>query len=197
MAKTIKELVMEYFINHPNEDLKHGPVVDWVEEQYKKENNRKPRDTWRTIRGLYQEGRLIKVEKGIYRYDPEKNGFVELQNFSPATKEEIFKRDKYTCVVCGRGRKDGVEIHADHIKPKELGGDNSVDNGQTLCSEHNILKKKYSQIEAGKRYFIKIYEKAVAEKDDRMIKFCECIFKCFDLYRFNSHIKTPKDKAQE
>ena len=30
MAKTIRELVMEYFKNHPNEELPHGPVVDWV-----------------------------------------------------------------------------------------------------------------------------------------------------------------------
>ena len=30
MAKTIRELVLEYFVNHPNENLSHGPVVDWV-----------------------------------------------------------------------------------------------------------------------------------------------------------------------
>ena len=28
MAKSISELIMEYFEKHPKEDLKHGPIVD-------------------------------------------------------------------------------------------------------------------------------------------------------------------------
>lgn len=32
--KTIADLIIEYFSEHPNEELQHGPVVDWVEEQY-------------------------------------------------------------------------------------------------------------------------------------------------------------------
>lgn len=51
-------------MKHPNEELEHGPVVDWVEKQYIKLYNRKPRDIWRGIRRLYQEGILIKVKKG-------------------------------------------------------------------------------------------------------------------------------------
>jgi len=31
---TIADLIMEYFRAHPKKDLEHGPVVDWVEEQY-------------------------------------------------------------------------------------------------------------------------------------------------------------------
>jgi hypothetical protein len=69
--KSISDLIIEYFKNHPNEDLPHGPVVDWVEEEYKKIYGRKPRDTWRAIRHLHQEGFLIKVKKGVYKYDPD------------------------------------------------------------------------------------------------------------------------------
>lgn len=32
MAKSISELIMDYFKKHPKKDLKHGPVVDWVRE---------------------------------------------------------------------------------------------------------------------------------------------------------------------
>ncbi|MBI5133359.1 MAG: HNH endonuclease [Thaumarchaeota archaeon] len=39
-------------------------------------------------------------------------------------------------VVCARGISDGVEIHADHIKPKDLGGNAEIINGQTLCARH-------------------------------------------------------------
>lgn len=33
MSKSISDLIMEYFKAHPKQDLEHGPVVDWVEEQ--------------------------------------------------------------------------------------------------------------------------------------------------------------------
>lgn len=191
MAKSISELIMEYFQKHTKQDLKHGPVVDWVTKQYMKDNPEPPRDPWRAIRKLHQEGKLIKVDKGIYRYDPDHINEFELFDFPPGIKEAIFKRDNYKCVVCGRGRKDGVEICADHRKPKDKGGDNSVDNGQTLCMEHNLMKKNYSQTEAGKKYFIKLYEQAVANSDRRMADFCKCIFECYDFHRVNGHIKRP------
>lgn len=71
MPKSVSELIIEYFKKHPNKDLKHGPVVDWVTEQWLKEHKEPPRDPWRAIRMLHQEGTLIKVKKGIYRYEPD------------------------------------------------------------------------------------------------------------------------------
>ncbi|VUT25418.1 MAG: HNH endonuclease [Candidatus Methanolliviera sp. GoM_oil] len=194
MAKTIGDLIIEYFKKHPKENLSHGPVVDWVEKEYLKLYGRKPRDTWRQIRKFHQEGILIKVKKGIYKYDPDYTMKIELFDFSPKMKEEIFRQDNYRCVVCERGRQDGVEICADHIKPKDKGGTNTVDNGQTLCMEHNLMKKNYSQTEAGKRYFIKMYEQAVSNNDGRMIDFCKCVFECYDKYGVNGHITRPYSK---
>ncbi|HHT9130991.1 MAG TPA: HNH endonuclease [Candidatus Tripitaka californicus] len=191
MAISINDLILEYFHNHPNQDLQHGPVVDWVEEQYLKLCGRKPRDTWRAIRKLHQEGKLIKVKKGVYRYDPVHVKNIKLLDFPPDVKEEIFKRDKYQCVWCGRGPKDGVEICADHKKSKDLGGDNSVDNGQTLCTEHNLLKKNYSQSEAGKKYFINLYKTAVSIGDEKMINFCKSIFDCYEEHEINGQIPRP------
>lgn len=196
-GKSISELVMEYFMGHPKTDLKHGPVVDWVTQEYLKQNPEPPRDTWRAIRKLHQEGKLIKVGKGIYRYDPDFVNNVELMDFPPEVKEEIFIRDNYRCVVCGKGPKDGVEICADHIKPKDKGGDNSVDNGQTLCMEHNLIKKNYTQTEAGKRYFIKMYQASVKRDDEKIIKFCKDIFDVFDKHEMNGHINRPNGKLTE
>jgi len=192
--KSISELALEYFKKHPNKNLRHGPVVDWVEKQYIKLCGTKPRDPWRAIRKLHQEGKLVKVSKGVYRYDPSCVQEVELLDFPLEIKEEIFKRDNYKCVVCGRGVEDGVEICADHKIPKDKGGGNTLDNGQTLCTEHNLLKKNYSQTEAGKRYFIKLYETAVAIRDERMMRFCREVFDVYDKEGINGHIPIPNGK---
>lgn len=95
MAKSISDLIMEFFQKHPKQDLKHGPVVDWVTKQYLQNHPEPPRDTWRAIRKLYQEGKLIKVKKGIYRYDPDYIDEVELfEEYCPDLKiDKMTKED--------------------------------------------------------------------------------------------------------
>lgn len=139
--KTISELVTQYFYANPNEDLEHGPVVDWVTKRWMETHSTPPRDPRRVIRALHQKGFLIKVKKGVYRYDLRVVREHDLEDFTSDQKEEIFKRDNYRCVICGRGRHNGYEIHADHIIPKDLGGKAEISNGQTLCSIHNLRKK--------------------------------------------------------
>lgn len=47
-------------------------------------------------------------------------------------RKAVFKRDNYTCVICG---VRGVYLHADHIKPFALYPEYRliVSNGRTLC----------------------------------------------------------------
>lgn len=80
--KSIKDLLIEFFKKHIKKDMSHGPVVDWVEERYIKLYNKKLRDIWRSIRNLHETGFLIKVQKGIYRYDPDMVKKIELEDFS-------------------------------------------------------------------------------------------------------------------
>jgi len=82
----------------------------------------------------------------------------------------------------------------DHKKPKDKGGMNDIDNGETLCIKHNLIKKNYSQTEAGKRYFIKMYNQAIAKNDERMIGFCKKVFDAYDDYGINGHILRPNGK---
>jgi hypothetical protein len=197
MSKNISDLIMEYFKKHPKEDLNHGPVVDWVEEQYLKLYGKKPRDTWRGIRRLYQEGKLIKVKKGAYRYDPIYLKKKKLFDFPSKIKEAIFKKDGYKCVACGRSREDGVELCADHKIALDKGGTNTIENGQTLCMECNLLKKNYSQTEFGKRFLTKIYKEALSRGDKKMIKFCKSIFDVYNKFQINRHIKRPNSKKND
>lgn len=186
--KSIKDLLIEYFKAHPKEDMPHGPVVDWVEAKYKRLYNKKPRDTWRSIRNLHEIGFLIKVKKGIYRYDSEFVKQRELEDFTLEQKEIILKRDDYKCVICGRGKKEGVEIQVDHIKPKYLDGESIIENGQTLCAQHNFIKKTLKQTETGKKMFIRLYELAKSEDNDELKKFCADILETYEKYNINGHI---------
>ena len=151
MSTSIHDLVLTYFKNHPNQEIEHGPVVDWVTAQWLHEHDNPPRDPWRSIRALHQKGILIKVKKGIYKYDPTMIDCHEFEDFNAEQKEQIFKRDNYRCVICGRGRQDGVEIHADHIKPKDKGGRAVIEMGKRFVPNIIFLKNTIIKLKQVKR----------------------------------------------
>lgn len=189
---TQEEIIKEYFVANPNRDIKHPEVVDWVTEEYKKRTGNVLRDPDRAIRKMAQNGFLIKVAKGIYRYDPNYIFQRDLEDFTEEQKEIIKKRDGYKCVICGLGPKNGVEIQVDHIKPKDLGGKAEIDNGQTLCAMHNFRKKNYSQFELGKKFFITTYNKAKSLNDESVMSFCKEILAVYEKYNIDSHIDWKK-----
>ena len=183
---------MEYFKNNPRRNIEHPEIVDWVFSEFQKRTGKVFRDPDRGIRKLAQEGQLIKVGKGVYKYDPSFVKKRELKDFTQKQKEEIFKRDKYRCVICGKGQTDGIEIQADHIKPKELGGKAVIENGQTLCAQHNFQKKHYKQTETGKKMFIRLYELAKSNTDTKLMKFCEELLQVYEKNNINGHIVWEK-----
>lgn len=190
--KSIKDLLIEYFRVHPKEDMQHGPVVDWVEVKYKQLHNKKPRDTWRSIRNLHEIGFLMKVKKGIYRYDPEFVKQRELEDFTPEQKKQIFEKDNYRCVQCGRRQDEGYELHADHRISKDKGGKATVENGQTLCSVCNFRKKNYGQTESGKKMLIRLWEASIKIGDAETKKFCEEVLSVYERFNINGHIEWKK-----
>lgn len=183
-----KDLIVEFFRKNPNRDIKHPEVVDWVVAAYKRRTGNVFRDPDRAIRHLSQSGFLIKVAKGIYRYDPLKVQQKELYDFSASQKKAILERDGFKCVVCGRGLKEGVDLHVDHIKPKDFGGEATIENGQTLCSQHNFIKKNLKQTETGKKMFIRLYELAKSEKNENLMKFCADVLETYQKHNINGHI---------
>jgi len=194
MKKRISQLdlIKEYFINNPLKDIPHPEVVDWVVKEYKERTGEVFRDPDRGIRSLSQKGFLIKVAKGIYRYDPEHVHNRELEDFSTDQKRKILERDNYRCVICGKGKEDGVELHIDHIKPKDFGGKAIIENGQTLCAQHNFLKKNFKQTETGKKMFIRLYNLAKLEEDISLQNFCAEILEVFEKNNINGHIEWKK-----
>jgi len=51
---------------------------------------------------------------------------------------QVFKRDQYTCQLCG---KSGVPIEVDHCVPRKKGGSDKMENLQTLCFDCNRGKR--------------------------------------------------------
>lgn len=179
-------------MKNPNRDIAHPEVVDWVTLEYKNRNGGVFRDPDRGIRNLAQSGFLVKAKKGVYRYDPEYVVNRHLQDFTASQKKIILERDGYKCVQCGKGVKDGVELHVDHIKPKDFGGEATIENGQTLCAQHNFLKKNINQTETGKKMFIRLFELAKKDKNIDLQKFTFDILEVFEKHDMNGHIEWKK-----
>ena len=90
------------------------------------------------------------------------------------------------------GKKEGVELHVDHIIPKDFGGEATIENGQTLCSRCNFLKKNLKQTESGKKMFVRMYKIARKEKNKEILDFCKDLLKTYEKYKVNGHIKWEK-----
>lgn len=55
---------------------------------------------------------------------------------------KVMQRDNFKCCICGKSPATSpcVTLHIDHIKPWSKGGETTIDNLQTLCSECNLGK---------------------------------------------------------
>ena len=55
-------------------------------------------------------------------------------------RQQVIKRDNYTCQNCGKYMPDEVGLHVDHIIPISKGGKTVISNLQVLCSKCNGSK---------------------------------------------------------
>lgn len=168
-----RDLIKEYFTKHQNRNIRHPEIVDWATTEYKRRTGKVFRDPDRAIRKLYSDGWLIKVGKGVYKRKPGFNGTLRSAPFPEKVKKAIFERDNYRCVVCGNGRWNRYEITADHITPQYKGGPNTFENGQTLCSEHNIMKERYGTTDFLRKYSETMIKRAKKYNDKKV----EALFK--------------------
>ena len=117
------------------------------------------------------------------------------QDFSKRQKEAIFRRDDYRCVICGKGNEHGLEIHANHIRPQEYAGYARIENGQTRCAEHRILKDRLVQTESGKTMFTHYLELAENSNNTKLIEFVQEILAVYSKHHINSHIKWKDEES--
>ena len=186
------EFVRSYFMQRPMVVISHAQAKSDLETAYLTVMGKRLEDSDRAIRKLHGDGFLEKVAKGQYMYNPETTGKKEFNEFTQAEKNEILKRDGYKCVICGLGRENGLDLHIDHIKPRSLGGQGTVENGQVLCAPHNFMKKNLSQTETGKKSFIRLLELVKATPDDpaasQLENFLVDVLNVYEKHQVDGHV---------
>lgn len=75
--------------------------------------------------------------------------FIKMQfQKVPLTRQNVFKRDAYTCAYCGDTDKGSLTL--DHVIPQSKGGPNTWDNLVTACKRCNNEKADLTLKEYGK-----------------------------------------------
>ena len=132
-----KEKMHQYLLDHVGEDVTRetlrevaGNIQDWQ----------------RSLRQLRQETGLDIVAT--------KDGYIltsaiptKIANVRGAINAKlryaVLQRDNSTCCRCGRSVSDGVKLAVDHKIPVDMGGETTIDNLWTLCTECNGGKKSF------------------------------------------------------
>ena len=132
-----KDKMHQYLLEHVGEDVSRetlrevaGNIQDWQ----------------RSLRQLRQETGLDIVAT--------KDGYI-LTSTTPTREANVrgainaklryavLQRDNSTCRRCGRSISDGVKLAVDHKIPVDMGGETTLDNLWTLCTECNGGKKSF------------------------------------------------------
>jgi HNH endonuclease len=72
---------------------------------------------------------------------PTENQGFKREPIPAGLRWQVFQRDHFTCVYCGRrGTDAGVILHIDHRVPVARGGGSRIDNLCTACQDCNLGK---------------------------------------------------------
>jgi 5-methylcytosine-specific restriction endonuclease McrA len=91
---------------------------------------------------------FIKKSK-LHRFCSKKCGKINWERRNPDSYKysafykmrfEVFRKDGFRCVYCGRSPKEDAILQVEHIHPKSKGGDNDIKNYTTSCEECNVGK---------------------------------------------------------
>jgi 5-methylcytosine-specific restriction endonuclease McrA len=185
-TKSQLEYVRDYFKSRPNEEIQTTKAKAYIEKKYLTETGKRFEDPDRAIRTLYQKGEIIKIRDGLYKYDPSYSGKDKtFHDFPEKIKKQILKRDNYRCVFCKFGKKEKAELHVDHKVPRDRGGPSTLENGQTLCSRCNFLKKNMSMNSLGKKIFENLLKESMKNKNKEMTKIAKEFLALFKKYNLN------------
>ena len=91
---------------------------------------------WIWLKNRYAQLKEINFEATLKDYFSKK----QRKLMTKSLREQIAKRDNYTCQICGKYMPDEVGLQIDHIIPISKGGKTIPSNLQVLCSKCNGKK---------------------------------------------------------
>ncbi len=132
-----KEKMHQYLLEHVGEDISRevlrdvaGNIQDWQ----------------RSLRQLRQETGLdiVATKTGyiLTSLTPTKDA-LKRDTINAKLRYAVLQRDNSTCQRCGRSIADGVKLAVDHKIPVDMGGETTIDNLWTLCTDCNGGKKSF------------------------------------------------------
>jgi 5-methylcytosine-specific restriction endonuclease McrA len=99
---------------------------------------------------IFLQQLALRKQKKISEMESRKAaGFHEREILDQKTRLQIYLRDNFCCVYCGRSPKadPSVELVPDHRMPISRKGDNSMSNLATACKKCNTAKGKKTEEE--------------------------------------------------
>ncbi len=84
------------------------------------------------------------------------------RRIASAVREEVFRRARWKCEICGRETPD---LDLDHLVPLAGGGGNSADNLRAVCRSCNVLKHSHP----GRLTHVFEQERATAYRLERQV----------------------------
>lgn len=105
----------------------------------------------------------------------------------PFSRENILKRDNYTCQYCGK-KLSGNELTLDHVYPKSRLGPDSWENIVACCKYCNQYKANRTPKEAG----MKLQKRPERPKDSKIFELTKNSSADLDFWKTFYHV--PKDK---
>ena len=127
--------------------------VPWPEEWKLKESRKRIGIRLNTGKTHFKKGQIPWNYKG---------GITEKTNLLKGSQEyknwrsSVFRRDRWSCVLCGYKSTKRRDIESDHIKPFALFPELRFDttNGRTLCIECHKLTKSYKNSKMRREDFL-------------------------------------------
>ena len=142
--------------------------------------------------------RLFDILERVDLISSSKTGSIEGDINKSLSKIESLikcKTDDYI-IECDKEFKLLFSKYKNHIKPKDFGGKATIENGQTLCSRHNFLKKNLKQTETGKKMFIKMLESVKQTNDYELKAFLIDVLEVYEKHHINGHIVWKKENGR-
>jgi 5-methylcytosine-specific restriction endonuclease McrA len=101
---------------------------------------KKPNPLQKLVRGTIREFINEVNNSQLNRKTQKKVTQQRTRYISKSVRVEVFARDNYRCVFCGRTSRQ-TELQIDHIIPFSKGGSNHINNLQSLCVDCNQGKR--------------------------------------------------------